>query len=102
MPAANNSFYLSVQAENDIETLFENTFDRIGLGSAEGVVLNLSIAFRRLAENSASAEDCSHIAEGLRSHVVDSQIVYFRHEDDGVNILRVLDRSLHQPQRVSH
>jgi len=101
MPA-NNSFYLSTRAESDIETLYDDTCDRLSLGSAEGLVLNISIAFRRLAETDDRAEDCSHISPGLRAWPVDSHMIYFRREADGVNILRVLHQSQHHPARLSH
>lgn len=97
MPA-NNSFYLSTRAESDIEALFEKTCEQIGLGSAEGLVLDLSIAFRRLSQAGDNALDCSYISEGLKAWRVNAQMIYYRHQDDGVNVLRVLPADAHVTQ----
>ncbi len=95
---AANNFQLSVKAEQDMENIYRFHYEEHGVARAENCILDLSVAFRRLAGANGSAQDCGDVSDGLLSRQAAAHVIYFKHGADGVKIIRVLHQSLHDMQ----
>jgi toxin ParE1/3/4 len=83
-------FRLSPAAEADLEDIFDYTVRLWGLEQAERYIGMIEEACASLAGSPDLGQDCSHVRAGYRRGVVEGHVVYFRPEDYGIAVIRIL------------
>lgn len=87
---------LTPAAELDLEGIWKYTAQKWGLEQAGRYTDTLSDAFTVLAADPARGKACDYIRAGYRCCHVERHVIYFRHEDYGVLIVRVLHERMDQ------
>lgn len=85
-------YELTRAAASDFETIFEYGIDQFGLEQAVDYQNRLKHHFSVLASHPEQYPAVDHIREGYRRSIHESHAIYFRIEDHGVLIVRVLGR----------
>ncbi|RTL45307.1 MAG: type II toxin-antitoxin system RelE/ParE family toxin [Burkholderiales bacterium] len=81
---------LSPAAQGDLDAIFEFTVAHWGVQQALRYVQDIAEACRRLAEQPDLGLACDHIRAGYRSWRVTRHRSYFRREDFGIAVVRIL------------
>ena len=84
---------LTPDADADLAAIYEYSILNFGLARARSYVLGLHHAFGLLGEFPRLGRDFSRVKPNCRRHDYASHLIYYRLEDDGVLILRVLHES---------
>jgi toxin ParE1/3/4 len=87
-------YRLSKRADTDVFDIGDYTTRRFGIRQAERYHNGLMRTFQRLADNSARARAADDITPGLMRSNYESHVVFFRREDEGILIVRVLHQSM--------
>ena len=87
-------FFLRPLALNDLEGIWEYTFATWGEEQAERYLHELNWAFEELARHPKLGRSCDVIREGYRKHLVGSHVVFYRVDDQDIEIVRVLHSSM--------
>jgi toxin ParE1/3/4 len=91
-------FYeLSVEADKDIEAIFDYTSEEFGIDQAVIYVREFDDTFGKLLDNPELGSKRSEIRKGLRSIVKESHIVFYRVRKDRIRIVRILHASRDLP-----
>lgn len=96
--AAHNRFVLSLEADQDLEDIFDYTFDEFGLDQAIKYVSEFEDFFNLLIHNPDIGKHRDEIKEGLRSFPKASHIIFYRVLIDHVRIVRILHARLDIPR----
>jgi toxin ParE1/3/4 len=83
-------FRLSRRAAADFDDIAEFTRDRWGDSQASRYLGDLNDCFHRVAENPLLGRSCEDLCSGCWRIEQGSHVVFFRRDDDGVFIVRVL------------
>lgn len=98
MPKAGLFCELSLDADQDIEAIFDYTADEFGVGQAVTYVGGFEAAFERLLDNPELGRDRKDIRSGLRSMVQESHVIFYRILSDRIRIVRILHGSRDLPR----
>lgn len=93
------NYRLLKAAENDIANIADYTIQRFGLQQARSYSQGLFESLRIIAEYPFIGSDQAHIKKNIRRHVHEYHSIYYRVNDKGVTIYRILGRGedpLHQ------
>ena len=93
-------FRLSPAAQNDLEGIFEYTVERWGLDQAIRYIEALEKTCTALAESPDTAQDCDHIRPGYLRSPVGRHFIYFRAEDFGIAVIRILHQHMDQSRHL--
>jgi len=93
-------FRLSPAAQGDLDGIFDYTVQPWGLEQAVRYTLALENACAALAEAPARAQDCSHIRPGYRRGAIGRHFIYFRIEDYGIAVIRILHQRMDAPRHL--
>ncbi|WP_353217232.1 type II toxin-antitoxin system RelE/ParE family toxin [Sandarakinorhabdus sp.] len=93
-------YRLSPRAQRDLEALFDDTVDRWGLAQAMRYTDLIEAACAALAAAPYQAPACDHIRPGYRRRAVEQHIIYFRVQDDGIAIIRILHQRMDASRRL--
>ena len=94
-------FYeLSVEAEQDIDSIFDYGEENHGFAQAVEYVSNFDKTFERLIQFPSLGRQRPEIRQGLRSIKKDVHIVFYRILDDRIRIVRILYRQQDLPQHI--
>ncbi len=85
-----SSYLLSKEAEQDIAEIAEYTIAAFGIEQARQYRDGLIKTFVTLADSPLIGRDCGYIKSTYRRHVHISHVIYYRVQDDSVEIMRVL------------
>lgn len=83
-------FRLRPAARIDLEGIWQDTAERWSAQQAETYISLLFDAFAALADFPLSGQDASDIREGYRQRLSGSHVIFYRPQDYGVEIVRVL------------
>lgn len=83
-------YRLSPAAQADLDGIFDYTVQRWGLEQAMRYTQMLADACEKLADQPLQSQDCAHIRVGYRRLVAGSHVLYFRVEDPGIAVIRIL------------
>ncbi len=83
-------YRLSPAAEADLEGVWLYSAQTWGVEQADRYIDVLSSAFADLAQLPQMAPACDHLRPGYRRWSVERHVVYFRLEDYGIAVIRVL------------
>lgn len=93
-------FRLSPAAENDLDGIFHYTVQQWGFEQAVRYTQTLEKACAALAEAPGRAQDCSHIRSGYRRSAAGRHFIYFRIEDYGIAVIRILHQHMDAPRHL--
>ena len=81
-------------AEEDLESIYDFSYQEFGENRAIEYINDLSNAFIELANNPELARQCDYIKTGLLTYHVGSHIVFFRVTKVRLSIIRILHKAM--------
>lgn len=93
MAAKHLAYELSLQADKDLEDIFDYTVDKFGITQAIAYVSGFEEVFMNLASNAELGRRREEIRPGLRSLVNERHVVFYRIMKSHIRIVRVLHAS---------
>jgi toxin ParE1/3/4 len=88
-----SSYRIGSKAESDLAAIFDYTVDQWGWKQADAYVDGLSECFQLLADSPGLGRS-SDLVEGVRRFEHSSHVVFYKKVRVGIEILRVLHRSM--------
>ncbi len=88
---------LSVEAENDLEEIYDYSVDRFGLKVADEYFSQMVEGFDRIAQFPESAIVRNELTADLRSKVYGSHVIFFKVQPEQILIIRILHQSRDMP-----
>ena len=86
------SYKLSQAAAEDFENIFDYGIDTFGLEQAVVYQTGMKMRFDEMAKNPMLYNAVDHIKQGYRRSVFAAHSIYYTVENDGITIIRILDR----------
>lgn len=83
-------YVLSLEADNDIEAIFEYGEYHVGNSQAMEYLVGLNDHFKAIAKNPKIGKERSEIKDGLFSFPYISHIIFYRKMNGYIRIIRVL------------
>lgn len=93
-------YRLSPRAQTDLEDVFDDTVARWGLAQAMRYTDLIEAACVSLATAPYQAPACDHVRMGYRRWAVERHMIYFRVEEDGIAVIRILHQRIDAPRRL--
>lgn len=87
-------YRLSKRADSDIAEIADFTISQFGIKQARRYREGLERIFRRLAEYPNSGRSAGHLAPRLRRMNFESHVIFFRHDEASVLIVRILHQRM--------
>lgn len=87
-------YKLSRKAEQDLNLLYHYSAEQFGDGQAEQYLLELEQAFLRLVDFPLLGKEAEYLRPNLRSYVHRSHTIYYKSNQSGILIVRVLDQRM--------
>lgn len=84
------NYKLSEIAAEDIAQIFEFGIDTFGLNSASSYIEGMTVRLQQLAEYPLQYQAVDDIREGYRRSVYGSHAIYYRVNEDNIDIMRIL------------
>ncbi len=86
------TYRLSGKADADLEQLYAWGIDRFGVTQADDYFDTLLTRFDEIAQTPKLWPSVEHIRTGYRRSVCGAHAIYYKIDDDGVLIVRILGR----------
>ncbi len=93
MATSSLHYELSLEAEKDLEDIFDYSVDKFGVDLAVFYVGGFEDTFEHLCRNPKSGKERTEIRDGLRSIVKESHVVFYRILKSKIRIVRILHLS---------
>ncbi|MGH8184669.1 MAG: type II toxin-antitoxin system RelE/ParE family toxin [Rhodanobacteraceae bacterium] len=93
-------YRLTPAAQHDLDSIYDYTVREWGLQQAERYVAAIESTCVRLADAPDSAHDCGYIRAGYRRAAVLQHMVYFRVEDYGIAVVRILHQRMDEARHL--
>jgi toxin ParE1/3/4 len=93
-------YRLTPAAQRDLDEIFDYTVREWGLEQAVAYTAVIEKACARLARAPDLAQDCGYIRAGYRRAAVNRHAIYFRLEDYGVAVVRILHQRMDAPRHL--
>jgi|SRR5690606_16010055 len=93
MANSHMAYELSLEADKDLEDIFDYTVEKFGFDQAIMYVSSFEDTFESLCSNPKSGRERPEIREELRSIVKESHVVFYRILRSKIRIIRVLHSS---------
>lgn len=91
----NVRFILTVQAQDDLDSIGEYTLERWGTEQVISYLSRIDATFEELCQSEANDRDASQIKRGLLSVQAGSHVVFFNRRENGdAIILRILHQRM--------
>lgn len=87
-------YRLSRLARLDLIEISDYTQDTWGVQQADRYIDGFEGCFRRLTQNPESGRRCNHIERGLRRIEHEKHVIFYRSEDDGIFVIRILHQRM--------
>ena len=88
-------FKLSVEAKADLKKIAKYTEYSWGKEQRNHYLLQFDRCFHQIADNKEIGRACDHIRPGYRQHLQGSHLIFYRlGSDDGIEIIRILHKSM--------
>lgn len=98
MGEAISDYELSLQAEQDVEDIFDYTLEKFGLEQAVTYTSELEPVFYQLVANPELGQSRHEIRKGLRSVSYRSHVIFYRILKTRIRIVRVLHSARDLPR----
>ena len=89
-----SGFILSPVARRDIRQIWRYSFRQWGEPKADAYIRDINHYFVRLSERPDRGKPCDYIRSGYFRANYESHAIFFRLEDEGIFIIRVLHQSM--------
>jgi toxin ParE1/3/4 len=89
-------YRLSALAESDLDDIWLRIAQDASIDTADQVVSDIVNRFGLLADHPRAGRTRDEITHGVRSFAVESYVIYYRPDEDGVSIARILHGSRDQ------
>jgi len=96
------NYYLSLEAENDLEEIWIFGLDNWGLKQADDYHGQLISMCRYLSENPLLGKSQDYIAEGLRSYPCGSHRLFYMVSNDCITVVRILHQSMDTERHIQN
>ena len=93
-------FKVRKKADSDLQKIYIHSSKEFGTVRADKYIHDIENIFNNLAQNSMMGRDCSHINPKLRAFSVESHTVYYKVENYGVAIIRILHQSMNEKKHL--
>src|SRR5471030_975687 len=90
-------YRLSALAESDLDDIWLRIAQDASTDTADHVISDIVNRFALLYEHPHAGRTRDEINLGVRSFAVESYVIYYRPDEDGVSIARILHGSRDQP-----
>src|SRR5688500_5260666 len=90
-----SGYFLSQRAVEDLETIYRYTYRRFGETQADSYLLGLEETLRELAQTPSLAVSVDDVRPGYRKALYQKHAVYFRVEENGIFVARVLHQQMY-------
>ncbi len=94
-------YELSLEADRDLEDIFDHTYGELGVAQAAQYVSSFDDVLEALAANPHMGRTRDEVRAGLRSVVKEHHVVFYRLLDDRIRIVRILHGSRDLPRYFS-
>ncbi len=91
---------LRPRAEEDLESIYDYSYEEFGLNRAVEYIHNLNNTFIKLANNPDLARKCDFIKPNLQTYQVSSHIIFFKVTKVRISIIRILHKSMDSPRHL--
>ena len=91
-----NHYRLAALAESDLDDIWLRIAQDASIDTADQIIADVVNRFVLLADHPHAGRARDEIAAGVRSFAVESYIIYYRPDPDGVSIARILHGSRDQ------
>ncbi len=85
---------LKPKAYDDINNIYQFSLKEFGQAKATEYIKSLDETFHKLVNDSNLGTDYSDIRPELLAYLASSHIVFFKHSENGITVLRVLHQSM--------
>ena len=89
-----NIFHIRETADNDLDNIYIYSVENFGVLRAESYLTEIVNNFQTLADNYTLGRDYSHVQPDLYAHNVVSHVIYYKPIDSGIDIYRILHKSM--------
>ncbi len=86
-------------AQADIDRIWDYTADQWDMDQADTYVGDIRAVLRLLAANPSIGTDCSHLSIGLRKFNSGSHAIFYLHQVDVIDVVRVLHQRMDFKER---
>jgi toxin ParE1/3/4 len=93
MPGVVLSYILSIEADNDLNEIYDFTTEKFGTAQAIEYLTGLEVVFESLCSNPKLGRQRNEVRTGLRSISYESHVVFYRDMKEHIRIIRVLHGS---------
>lgn len=93
-------FRLSPAAQADLDGIFDYSVRQWGVDQALRYTQELEDLCAALAQAPTHASDCGHIRPGYRRGAAGRHFIYFRVEDYGIAVIRILHQRMDAPRHL--
>jgi len=91
------TYELSIEADKDLEDIFDYTHDEFGSAQAVKYVSSFEDLFKMICRNPLVGRNRNEIREELRSISKESHVVFYRLLDHRIRVVRILHGSRDLP-----
>lgn len=85
-----SKYKLSIEAEQDMKAIYKYGLEKFGVKQADKYYYELHARFERAAESPLLYPSVEHIAEGLRRSVCGVSSIYYRVNDESIEIMAII------------
>jgi toxin ParE1/3/4 len=85
-----NNYVLSREADNDLEEIFDYTFEEFGFNQAVKYLEEIDNVFAKIVKTPQIGRIRNEVKKDLYSFPIGSHVVFYRIQIDHIRILRVL------------
>lgn len=91
---AKNRYRLRPKALQDLKNIDTYTYREFGAAQTDKYIRSLFTAFQNLSENPQLGRAVDYIRPELLAKNIGSHVVFFKRDDDGITIVRVLHKAM--------
>jgi len=100
MPDRGIHIRITPRARQDLKAIWAYTLKRWGSPQADLYLRQLDDAIRSLIDFPELGESCEHIRAGYGKLLVNRHLIFYRHGEVYIEIVRVLHQSMDVPQHL--
>jgi toxin ParE1/3/4 len=93
-------FKVRKKADSDLQKIYIHSIKEFGPIRADKYIHDIENIFKDLTKNSMMGRDCSHIKPKLRAFPVETHTIYYKVQNYGVAIIRILHQSMNEKNHL--
>lgn len=84
----------SPKAKQDLNDIWDYSLENWGLVKAESYLRDISAKLNLVSDNLEVSQHIDYVREGYRKVVVNSHVVFFKVNDDRIEVIRILNHKM--------